>query len=119
MRVTVKLSAEDKSRFEEVRKDALLKNKKTTIRMAISLGLQKMSRGKRGILKGNEVIKFNTGTIDPEGIFRVVAYYIIAHRLGASIEKNKIILASKQELGETLAEAFILGLDELAGYQWS
>ena len=86
MRVTVKLSAEDKKRFEEVRKDPLLENKKTTVRMAISLGLKKMSQGNRAVLRGNEIIKFNTGSIDPEGIFRVVAYYIIAKRLGASID---------------------------------
>jgi len=119
MRVTVKLSTKDKNHFEEVRKDPLLKNKKTTIRMAISLGLLKMAQGKRAELKGNKIIKFNTGTIDPEGIFRVVAYLIIAKRLGASTDKNKIIIATKQELAENLAEAFVLGLAELYSHQWS
>ena len=119
MRVLVKLSAQDRHRFEEVMKDPLLSNKKIAIRLAISLGLEKLVQGNDVVQSGNEILKFNTGTIDPEGIFGVVAYYIISKRLGASKDKNKIILASKQEIADKLAEAFILGLKELHEYQWS
>lgn len=118
MRVLVKLSTKDKNRFEEVMNDPLLNNKKIAIRLAISLGLEKLAQGNNVVQRGNEILKFNTGIIDPEGIFGVVAYYIISKELGASKNKNKIILASKQEIADKLAEAFILGLDELHEYQW-
>ena len=119
MRITIKLSEENKLRFEEIMKDPLMNNKKTAIRMAISLGLLKMSKGKKAVLKGKERLNFNTETIDPEGIFAVVAYYLISKELGASLNNKKVILASKSEIGKKLGEAFVLGLEELYDYNWS
>ena len=118
MRVTIKLSVENKKRFDEILKDPLINNKRIGIRMAISLGLMQMLQGKNTVIKGKENIKFNTGSVDPEGIFGVLAYYIISKELGASKKNKKVILASKEEIVEKLAEAFILGLEELYDYSW-
>ncbi|MFW9879041.1 MAG: hypothetical protein ACFFG0_38670 [Candidatus Thorarchaeota archaeon] len=119
MRVTINLTVENKKRFEEIMKDPLMNNKTIAIRMSISLGLLQLLQGKKASLKGKVQLKFNTGTIDPMGIFGVVAYYIISKQLGASKKNKKVILASKKEIVEKIAEAFILGLEELYDYNWS
>ena len=118
MRVKVKLSTDDIKHFETFLNEPLIRTKKTAIRMAIALGLSKMAEGEGLKLSGNEVFKFNTATIDPEGVFEVVAYYTIAKRLGASTNTKKIIVTKKDEIAETIAEAFVLGLKDITKLQW-
>jgi hypothetical protein len=117
MRLKVKLSKEEKKLFETFQNKPLIRTKKTAIRMAIALGLSKMVEGESIKFTGNEIFKFNTTTIDPEGVFEVVAYYILSNRLGASINKKKIIVAKKEEIAETISEAFVLGLNYLPKFQ--
>jgi hypothetical protein len=85
------------------------------VRTAIALGLSKMVKNThiRPPGEGDETFRFNTKTIDPEGIFEVMAYNIIAFRMGASIKNKKIILARKEELCETIGDAFLIGITEL------
>jgi hypothetical protein len=117
MRINVKLTKEEKNQFETFQAEPLIKTKKTAIRMVIALGLSKMAEGKTKKLSGNEILKFNTATIDPEGVFEVVAYYVLSKRLGASVDKKKIIVAKKDEIAETISEGFVLGLKELPNFQ--
>ena len=118
MRVSVKLSKKENEQFDTFKNEPLIRTNKTAIRMVIALGLQKMADGDRLIGNGNEILRFNTATIDPEGVFEVVAYYIISNRLGASINKKKVIVANKEEIAEIIAEAFKLGLKEVQKSQW-
>ena len=118
MRVKAKLSAEEKKRFDTFQNEPLIRTKKIAIRIAIALGLSKMVEGESTKLKGDELIGFNTTTVDPDGIFEVIAYYIISQKMGASINKKKIILVKKEEIAETIAEAFVLGLYGLPMLQW-
>lgn len=117
MRLKVKLSKEEKKQLETFQNEPLIRTKKTAIRMAIALGLSKMVEGDSIKLSGNEILKVNTATIDPEGVFEVVAYYILSKRLGASINKKKIIVAKKEEIADTISEALVLGLNDLLKFQ--
>ena len=65
-----------------------------------------------------EILQFNSAPVDPEGVFEVVAYYIISKNLGASVNKKKLIIANKEEIIETIAEAFVIGLQELPKLQY-
>ena len=121
MRVTVNLSKADKNLIIKLCKDPLLNSRKLVVRLAIALGLSKLVSG-YNIVKnetGSESFRFNTKTVDPEDIFEVMAYFIIAKRMGASKNNKKIILASKEELGETIGEAFLIGLQELPNFNYS
>lgn len=101
-----------------VKNNQLIKSKKIAIRLVVALGLAKMVEGENMKPQGSEIMKFNSTSIDPEGVFEVLAYYIISKRLGASTKKKKLIIAKKEEIDETLAEAFVLGLRDLPEIQW-
>jgi hypothetical protein len=116
MRVSVKLSKQDKNLMDDFMKESFFNNKKMMVRTAIALGLSKMMKGVRKEQKGNERFSFNTKTIDPEDIFEILAYYIISKQMGASISNKKIILAKKEELAELIGEALIIGISELPNF---
>jgi hypothetical protein len=115
MRVTVNISKTEKDLIYKMSKEPLLGTKKSVVRTAIALGLSKMVKNIHisppG--EGDETFRFNSKTIDPEGIFEVMAFYIVANRMGASINNKKIILAKKEELSQIIGIAFLNGLKEL------
>jgi hypothetical protein len=115
MRITVKISKTEKDLIDRMNRELLLHTKKSMVRTAIALGLSKMVHDIHAEppIDGSETFRFNTKTVDPVGIFEVMAYYIIASQMGASIDNKKIILVSKEELSEKIGEAFKLGLNEL------
>jgi hypothetical protein len=99
----------------------LINSKKIALRITIALGMAKMAEGasiKLNKAEVVEILQFNSAPVDPEGIFEVVAYYIISKRLGASVNKKKLIIANKEEIAETITEAFVIGLKELPNLQY-
>ncbi len=113
MRIETRVTKDQLDKFTAINKEWYIGTKKTAIRMLLALGLTRMLKGDKARETGSQNLSFNTGSVDPEGVFEVMAYYAISRRMGASRKKNKVIVTSSNDISAAMSEALIIALDSI------